>query len=160
MLLVESRPFSLDIARNPHLRKITARSHGPPADGMLPFYGIGRRARRPFSLLLQFLLCLPFVSAQNWGFAFPNGSDPRNTDQTFMLGEVLDIQWNTPFPIVNLAVVAQDANAFVFLTHNDSQNSFAWDVNVNCTGFTQPFFYLYLENAQVSSLIGPKTDTG
>ncbi|MCJ1244175.1 hypothetical protein MMC30_001373 [Trapelia coarctata] len=97
---------------------------------------------------VSLLLYSTLVAGQSYGFVYPS-ADQANL--VFELGQNIDIQWKSPFKAINLAFIAEDGPLFQFFSQNNKGNQFTWAVNVNNSGSSSPYYYLYFENAADNS---------
>lgn len=61
--------------------------------------------------LVSILLFNALAAGQSYGFVYPNAPD-----LVFLLGQNIDIKWNTPFKAIKLAFIAQDGPLFQFFS--------------------------------------------
>ncbi|MCJ1479745.1 hypothetical protein MMC13_008431 [Lambiella insularis] len=105
-------------------------------------------------LFLSFIFLCVFGSvtaAPNYGFTYPNVTDPTQKNMVMELGQAIDIKWRVPFSTTKLAFIAENGTVLQFFNENNNGNSLSWTVNVNNSGSSSPFYYLYLENEANSS---------
>ncbi|MCJ1384644.1 hypothetical protein MMC17_007762 [Xylographa soralifera] len=91
------------------------------------------------------------VAGEDYGFTYPNATDPSDENLVLELGQVIDIKWNSPFTAIKLAFIAEDGPVFQFFSQNNTGSSLTWAVNVNNSDSSQPYYYLYFENEDDNS---------
>ena len=67
-------------------------------------------------------ICSRLVKCQ-YGFAYPNATDPVDKNLALDLGQIIDIQWRTPFPTINLGFIAEDGKVFEFFSRKSQKIS-------------------------------------
>ena len=68
-----------------------------------------------YSYILLFV-CSILVAGENYGFVYPNATNPSNENLVLELGQVIDIKWNSPFTAIKLAFIAEDGPVFQFFS--------------------------------------------
>ncbi|MCJ1401188.1 hypothetical protein MMC11_004400 [Xylographa trunciseda] len=104
----------------------------------------------PYSIILLFI-CGSLVAGEDYGFVYPNATSSADKDLVLELGQVIDVEWNSPFSAVKLAFIAEDGPVFQFFSQNNTGSSLTWAVNVNNSDSSQPYYYLYFENENDNS---------
>jgi hypothetical protein len=62
------------------------------------------------------------VAGEDYGFIYPNATKASDQNLVFLLGQEIDIQWNSPFAAIKLAFIAEDGPVFEFF----SRKSCTW----------------------------------
>ncbi|MCJ1389513.1 hypothetical protein MMC18_002370 [Xylographa bjoerkii] len=103
-----------------------------------------------YSFILLFI-CSVLVASEDYGFVYPNSTNPSDENLVLELGQVIDIKWNSPFTAIKLAFIAENGPVFQFFSQNNTGKSLTWTVNVNNSDSSQPYYYLYFENEDDNS---------
>ena len=60
------------------------------------------------------------MSGEDYGFIYPNATNPSDENLVLELGQMIDIKWNSPFTAIKLAFIAENGPVFQFFSREST----------------------------------------